>query len=227
MADVSAPAKFNFETEFVKNSPYNTDPLTVQKIKQEGMAEGIAEGEKNAEKRLYDEFAAQLGQLEEHYAQLEEARLAYVKILTEKSVKLLQASLQHLLQDAAQNYPEELLKSTLTQILTAMGEASQLKIRIHPSSRAYLEKLKPTLLQGRQIEFLDDVQMAVGSCVAEWETGGMDARLEEMLEDIQSLFHGASFANPTAEDLPKETEETQQKTEEMGTETPSKETENP
>lgn len=160
-----------------------------------GYSAGLADGKAQAEEHVQQLVATHLQPLVEQLAALEAAREEYLQLAGSQSLSLLRHLLKKFLQDAANRYPETLLKQSLSEALQHIVGDVPLRMTVHPATRdtltALLKKDAQFKKMGDNIRLESSTTLQPGDCRIEWATGGLDARLTTALREVDKLLGAA------------------------------------
>lgn len=203
---VTTPAprtKFTFDTEFfeVVGVGRNATPVSLpqtagrsmearlQQAYTEGHTVGLAEGQQQAQ--------ADLARLQQHLQNtlmaLQQSLEAREAQLTRNLLGLLQGTLANIIGHASGHYGAELLEHHLRALLPLAKTDEALTLRIHPAARGYHEKLglPQANVLGLPLRIIPDSTLGPVDAIMEWQHGGVEARLDEHLQTLQSLLTAA------------------------------------
>jgi flagellar assembly protein FliH len=181
-ADLSAEAQRQFE-----------------RAKAQGQEQGYQAGREEAERRALESAArAKEEQLREFRRTLGEMRQAldtHIVAMESRLVDLVDACLCRLL-GAALVEPETILAG-VRHVLHIANAADRIRIRLHPDDLACLQArydLEELASGDQSVEFVADVGMAGGGCVAETAVGQFDASMDSQLRNLHAILHETRVA---------------------------------
>ncbi len=194
--------KFLFDNDFFEISvepgsrgPRGKQPeVDVEQIKNEAFSEGYAQGREEATQALKADMERHLQAITTNLDNMAAVKQQFAEIAGHEVLVLVRHVLSHAFDDIAEKMPEELLKKTLEQTLLPNLANTPLVVRLHAESLRYMEHLKEELgLKDKEgISYKTDASLAPGDVIVEWETGGVDARLSHLKEEIDKIFAAAS-----------------------------------
>lgn len=202
--------KFSFDTDFfdvtvaggvVPRTNARQDQL-VNAAREEGYAAGLSEGRAQAAQAAAVEMAELKNQLHRLTEGLTEAQTAWQSTLQKQCLSLIRVTLHHLLGHAAAHYPDQLFEHFLHELLDLLRTQEDLTLRLNPQARTYHEKLalSQASISGRPFQIQPDAALGPADIIIEWRTGGVEARLPDLLTRIdQLLLSAGATALPTPE----------------------------
>ncbi len=214
MADSSNPnnpQKFSFDTDFfdvtvagtvVPRTTARQDQM-VTAAREEGYAAGLTEGRAQAAQAAAVEMAEVKNQLRQLTERLTSAQTSWQANLQKQCLSLLRVTLHHLIGHAAAHYPDQLFEHFLHDLLGMLRTQEDMTMHINPQARTYHEKLglSQASISGRPFQIVPDPALGPAHIIIEWRTGGVEARLPELLTRIDQLLLSAgavSLATPEA-----------------------------
>lgn len=201
MTDPKKFDKFSFNNDFfevsvagdgarrTKHLPEIEEEITA--AQEEGYNRGYTDGQRKTQEEQAAAVSQHLGRIEEMLQALVAARTQYAQDVQAVALTTLRKMLPVLLGHAAEKYSEDLLQKTLESVMSAMVEHTTLTLRLHPSTKEFFEKHKaalPHLFEGKVLSVQPDPSLTPGDCVAEWDAGGLDARLTQTMEELRDML---------------------------------------
>ena len=215
MTTTTPYTKFGFDTEFfelvqglgdaqagapagapkVAAMPATMAQLKVQmeEARQEAYAEGYAVGMSEGQ----NQAQADLAQLQQH---LQNALLALQTAQNEREehllaqcLSLLRVTLHHVVGQAMANYGPEMLEYHLRALLPLLKNDEALTLRIHPAARGFHEKLglPQASIMGLPMHVTSDPNLGPTDAVILWANGGVESKLAQHLDAVDTLLAGA------------------------------------
>ena len=161
-----------------------------------GYAAGLADGKQQASEQMAADMQTHLAQFVSALQNLEQAKAEHMRQTEARALDLLRKMLHRLFHIAQDKFPEAVLADALHQALQQVASDMPLVLRVHPATLEYAkqhistsEQLKPF---APNLQWQPDPALAPGDCVVEWETGGIDARLEQTVQKLDDLLASAS-----------------------------------
>ena len=206
MSAQEKPKKFTFDQEFpdktnmsLKNGP-STEEL-IEQARTEGFEKGLNQGQSQTTESFQQEFTTHLSRLEEALINIERAQNDHFQILHKQTVKLTANLLQKMLGEAAEKFPEDVLSQNVERVLSGINADTAFMLNVHPSTSEFMQNLieNNDNFSKLTMEIKADASLAPGDCMANWDTGGIDGRLEQLLMETQTLLE---LATATPVDVP-------------------------
>jgi flagellar assembly protein FliH len=200
-------SKFEFDTDFfevsVSGSPLGKT-LTENEKYQQAYAEGQAAGRQQAEQDLANQVETALQTLQQAALQMESSQKAYFRALHHQVNQSLTILLEQVLGHAAEHYPQELLDQHLREIIDQLQEETSLVLRLNPAAAEFHQNLaeKSTTIQGLTFTIQPDPALSPSECVVEWQSGGLEAKLENTRQTV--IKYLTQLSPPSPEGAPPE-----------------------
>lgn len=174
----------------VMDIPDRAAEADISAAQQIGFAAGVQEGRAAAAAEFQTQSAVHFDKMESVIARIEASQQNLLAQLETRLLPFTKLLLQKAVGEAAQKFPEEILKQTLTQAATLVHETATLTIRLAPSTLDFFEQmgLREKLFTGRKLNIVPDQTLTAGECVVEWNTGGVEGKLENLLAGLNSLL---------------------------------------
>lgn len=198
----SPPEKFAFAHDFFELNVAPAGPKTpvsaaaLEQAKEEGYAAGRAAAQQQAALEIA-ELKNQILGLTQAF---EEGQNTYADQLERAALTVMRQALHHVVGHAAANYPDQILEHFLHTLLPLLRTTEELTLRIHPAARQYHEKLglPQASIGGRPMHIVPDGTLGPADCVVEWQRGGMEAKVAQILAELdETLSHaGADTTQP-------------------------------
>ncbi len=203
--------KFTFDTEFfevvgtgrnaapVQLPTTRTNEAKVQQAFTEGHAAGLQEGQQQAQ--------ADLARLQQHLQNtlhaLQQSKAEAEQQMLKDMLGLVQATLHTLLGHASFHYGPEVLEHHLRSLLPLARTEEQLTLRLHPGARGYHEKLglAQATIMGLPLRIVPDPNLGPVDAVIEWSHGGVEARLADHTNAVNTLLAAAGASPIPATDF--------------------------
>ena len=165
-------------------------PPSLEDQKREAFENGLNEGRRQGEAALESKLAELQTTLQHVTEALAKAQTSYAANAQHSMLGLMRLMLHKIVGHAASHYPDDVLEHHLKHMLEHVQSESILTLKIHPQTAALHEKLgTPRLsLYGHHIRVEHDSRLAVGDCQVLWDAGGVDAKLEETLANVDGLL---------------------------------------
>ena len=202
--------KFLFDTEFFEVSlseeqkKKNAEEALAQ-AEQQAYDRGYQEGHNKALDTARHEFAMHFSRIEEMLGAIDNAKTVLTRVLEAQALSLLKIMLQKLVAHAKEHYSDEILTATIQRALKEAANQTHLVMRINPQTLEYINEMSKAdnPLEGKDVTLTADGDVPPADCVLEWETGGIDAKLDMILDEMVQTLDAAQKSGVTpSSDLP-------------------------
>lgn len=163
----------------------------LKKAEEAGYERGIIEGKEQAEITLNAEFESNLGKMQKSLSHLPSILGTEVAHIQKQSLKFIKVILEKILRDASDKYSEKILSFMLNEALEHIPEDAKLLVKLSPADRFFLQEKGGKTLTNEHIKYIEDESIAKGGCVIEWQNGGVDARFNGLITEIDKLIQAA------------------------------------
>lgn len=172
------------ETSISKEiEPTSEKSVNLEEIKEEAFSKGKVTGRLEAEEKLHSATQA-LGAGLEQISCLRNSLLIKSK---EDMIRLIMAVVKQVIHTEVEE-KEDIIIETVSRALQAAVQADKYYIRVHPEDIHIVNEKEPLFLAGmkglQNIYFLADETVGRGGCLAESQTGEVDATIESQLNEI-------------------------------------------
>ncbi len=127
---------------------------------------------------------------------VEEEVAGYSKVLQEKFVSIVLASLYKILGEHL--ISPDVALAAIRNVLSQAGHQENMTVRISPEHHKYINSLKPSLEPASKVRYIADDQVQLGGCIIEPDRGLLDGRIETQLKALEELLY-ESLSEPVHE----------------------------
>jgi flagellar biosynthesis/type III secretory pathway protein FliH len=206
----------------------------LKKAEESGYEKGLLAGQEQTTAALNIEFEANLGKMQEQLSHLPNLLKEEVSYIQKQALTFMKDILGKILQNAQEKYSEEVLEFMLNEALSKAPEDTNIIVRLSSADRFYLQEKGAEIVKNSTVKFKEDESIKRGDCFIEWDNSGIDARFQNILNEIDTFIQAAhdhvSPENITLiykEQEAKTAQETQEAQEIQETELSAQETETP
>ena len=155
-----------------------------------GYEKGLQEGTLQTKKKMQEEYASHMQELEDKLVSHTEISRKYTALLMQESILATKSIVEALLDDVSTRYPQDMLKKVIERALERCEKKAALTLYIHPTSQIYIANIAKDLLKDKEHNIEEDNNLTPGQCRIEWGSSGVDSSMERMHEDLQNLLDG-------------------------------------
>lgn len=179
------------EQEEAKN-PKITE-IHLKEAEERGRQIGYTEGVEAGKKEMQQELDTYVSAIKSRMDEISRIKSELQDVSSQKSVQILQKLLRMLIHSTADKYSEELLTETIKTALGKVLEDVRIIMHLNASAVNYVNTHPELseLIEKHNVRINENSQISPHDCVLEWETGGIDARLDNALNDIDSQLSSA------------------------------------
>lgn len=199
------PRKYTFDQEFEDNKESYLDqgPTVEERIaaaRAEGVQEGLSQGQSQTMQTMQQEFQTHLSKIDQALQSIEIAQQNHFQFMHTQALALVQHLMSIALGDAYKHFAEDVLRSRLHDLLAPLNAGLDLKLHVHPSTAAFARNhlQENPSLQKLNASIQEDPSLQAGDFMAEWDTGGIDGKLETLLLETTTLLEQAAASPITA-----------------------------
>lgn len=163
----------------------------LKKAEETGYENGFQAGQTQATTALNTEFEANLGKMQENLSHMPTLLKEEVSYIQKESLTFLKKILNKTLQNAKEKYSEEVLEFMLDEALSKIPDNTQVIVRLSSADRFYLQDKGHEAVKNSFIKFKEDETIKRGDCIIEWDNSGVDARFNNILNEINTFIQAA------------------------------------
>lgn len=168
----------------------------LKKAEEAGYERGVQEGKEQATIEQKSEFEANLSEMQRKLENLPDLLKVEVAYIQRQSLSFINQVLQKILRNATESHSEEVLTFMLEEAL-AKAPKAELIVRLSPADRFYLQEKGSKILNQTNVKFKEDENISRGGCIVEWDNSGVDARLRNVINELDTFIKAASdHVNP-------------------------------
>ena len=163
----------------------------LKKAEEKGYALGFQEGKEKAVIEQKKEFEAHLSKMQRKLENLPNLLQQEVAYIQKQSLSFIQHVLKKTIRHAAEKQSEEVLTFMLNEAFEKAPKA-ELCVRLSPADRFYLQEKGSNILDQTHIKFKEDDTISRGGCTVEWDNSGVDARLSNVINELDTFIKAAA-----------------------------------
>lgn len=188
-----------FEAELAAKAPKVTEQDLAQ-AESRGYAAGVNDGRQQAEEAFARDVQSHLARLLDGVAQIESMKAELTQHIEAMALQTLRVMLGTLVGQAAEKFPDEVLRGVLQKSIAHIHTDLPIKVRLNPASVDFVRGIagaEPALQRvASQLRFVPDASIALGDCRLEWDTGGINVRLRQSVAEVDRLLVSALAPSP-------------------------------
>ena len=163
----------------------------LKKAEESGYERGFQEGKEQATTEQKNEFETNLSEMQRKLENLPDLLKLEVAYIQKQSLAFINHILQKVLRNATESHSEEILTFMLEEAL-AKAPKAELIVRLSPADRFYLQEKGSKVLNQENVKFKEDENISRGGCTVEWDNSGVDARLSNVINELDTFIKAAS-----------------------------------
>jgi flagellar assembly protein FliH len=168
--------------------------ILTQEARESGFQEGMISGKKEVEEKVYQEYKAKIGQVQDL---LENAYKEKESIILEAEPFLLELSnaiASQIIKQELESYPDKFVE-LIKQHILRFKEKDFITICVHPMDFDYIQSQRSHLLAvvngETEIKIVPDHSVTEKGCIIRTAYGSVDARIDTQIEEIKKVIQDA------------------------------------